>query len=144
MTQFTVFAVHKAENHVMTKFVERRKGTPVMKKSGEANGKFGALCNKLVQVGGAGLVVVAVPALIGIVWQNHTASVQANATLAQMSIAVSHMVGRGNFESEINRLDSYDYSLESVVRNNHVETTMMLLRQEDVIRAHTDFHLMGE
>ena len=125
----------------MTKFVERRKGTPVVKKSGEANGKFGALCNKLVQVGGAGLVVVAIPALIGIVWQNHTASVAANATLAQMSIALTHMVGSGRFESEINRLASSDYSLESKVDSNYSETSSRITRQGELINSHNELHL---
>ena len=125
----------------MAEFKERRKSVPVVRKNGETNGAFGALCNKLVQVGGAGLVVMAIPALVGIVWQNHNSSVQANATLAQMSIALNHMVGRGTFESEINRLDSSDYNLETVITSNHAETSIMLLRQEDAIKAHTDFHL---
>tara|TARA_R110002167_G_scaffold312070_5_gene517789 strand:- start:978 stop:1331 length:354 start_codon:yes stop_codon:yes gene_type:complete len=47
---------------------DRRREHPITRKNGEVNGSFGKVCNKIMQVGGAATVALALPiaAFIGI------------------------------------------------------------------------------
>tara|TARA_R110000765_G_scaffold170696_3_gene275697 strand:- start:1977 stop:2315 length:339 start_codon:yes stop_codon:yes gene_type:complete len=92
----------------------RRKHIPITRKNGETNGAFGAWCNRVVQVGGAFLVVLAVPAGFGIVWQNHALSVVTEESLS---------------------------NLEEMVRMNQETTERQLVRHDGMMNAHIQRHL---
>ena len=94
----------------------RRKHIPVVRKNGETNGAFGAWCNRVVQVGGAFLVVLAVPAGFGIVWQNHSLAVATDASVA---------------------------NLEYLVREHYDANNEKLNRHDEMIHAHIQRHLNG-
>ena len=92
----------------------RRKHIPITRKNGETNGAFGAWCNRVVQVGGAFLVVLAVPAGFGIVWQNHASAIKTETTL---------------------------FALEELVRDHYDETKSQLSRHDSMIHAHMQMHI---
>ena len=98
---------------------DRRKHIPVVRKNGETNGAFGAWCNRVVQVGGAFLVVLAVPAGFGIVWQNHASAIKTEASIE---------------------------SLNELVREHYLETRDQLKAHDQMIHSHMEMHIsnMGE
>jgi len=124
---------------------------PLVRKNGEVNGRFGAFCNKIMQIGGAALVIAAVPSLLAVLWQTYTISIQNQSTQQQIQIALTHMVGQGTLDAEIKRLDESDKSLqekdadiEKTMDKNYSEANARFAKLGDLIRDHRSLHIRSK
>jgi hypothetical protein len=85
--------------------MSHQKRIPIVKKNGEVNGSFGAFCNKVMQIGGTGVVLISLPSLCGIVYQNYTNSIRMLSVLESIEVRLEHTVTNEKFESEIKRIE---------------------------------------
>jgi hypothetical protein len=89
----------------------------ITQRSGEVNGAFGGFCNRIMQVGGTGLVLLSLPALVGVVWLNYTNTIQIIEKLTTIQQRVEDTVTIQEFKSEINRIKR-----ETEINSKHIET----------------------
>ena len=106
--------------------MKREKIVPITRKTGEVNGVFGRTCNRIVQVGGAVLTVLAVPiaAFLGsTIMETHNIAIL-NQQRMEMYIQ-SHGVTKGEFKE-----------LQREHRADRGETLQRLVKHGDLIREH--------
>lgn len=106
--------------------MKQEKIVPITRKTGEVNGAFGRTCNRIVQVGGAAMTVIAVPIaafLGGTIMETHNIAIL-NQQRMEMYIQ-SHGVTKSEFKE-----------LQREHRADRGETLQRLAKQGDLMREH--------
>tara|TARA_R110002074_G_scaffold386474_1_gene568189 strand:- start:6343 stop:6732 length:390 start_codon:yes stop_codon:yes gene_type:complete len=116
---------------------ERRRAVQMVKKNGEINGTLGSFCNKIMQVGGTGVVLISLPALCGIVWQNHTSSVETLATLTEIKEDLRETIGRPEYLSELNRINLDNALIREQSDQRHNENQAKFALHRGLIRENS-------
>tara|TARA_R110002020_G_scaffold393907_1_gene603997 strand:- start:129 stop:470 length:342 start_codon:yes stop_codon:yes gene_type:complete len=106
--------------------MNQEKIVPITRKTGEVNGLFGRTCNRIVQVGGAGVTLIAIPLAIFLgstIIETHNIAIL-NQQRMEMYIR-SHGVTKSEFKE-----------LQREHRADRGETLQRLAKQGDLIRDH--------